>query len=85
MLKKIAVLCLSGLSIFQLHANEIRTDKETIKNGRYQISTSGGDQSHTEIYLLDTQNGNIWMTYWSFTDYKSWRQLPPIPTQIDNE
>jgi len=76
MLKAIAIVFCLGLSVFHLNANDIQIDKEKNQNGRYQISSSGG-----QIYILDTQNGNTWMTYWSITDYQTWRQLPPIPIQ----
>jgi hypothetical protein len=54
------------------------------KNGRYQISTVFNDvYRNSEVYLVDTQTGQVWVNYGY--KYDDWRALPPpvLPSPVE--
>lgn len=65
-------LCLI-LMQFQAYANP--QQQESQLNGRYQICTSMSG-SRSEVYLLDTQTGQVWTLTNNFGSLSPWIRLP---------
>ena len=66
-----------------LHGDDLQAEEEKNQIGRYQICATSPRGSGTQIYLLDTTDGTIWIntTKQGMFDYSfgSWSQLPPHP------
>lgn len=81
-MKKKYFLIFVCLFLSKLQAHDLQSQQgKHQQNGRYQISTNSVC-NRTQIYLLDTQNGKVWMTTEKcFGYYHPWSQLPILPIE----